>query len=97
MGIVNSEKLLGLSFKDISPLNIYKYFSEGMGILDTFKCKAVGLLRIPSDKTYCTVSSPELQLMLLSNVGATFFNYMNLKYEYWNDYTRFLVGSQVMH
>lgn len=46
----------------------------------------IGLLRIPSNKTNCSLSSPELQFMLLpfgasSDAGAAYFNHINLKNE----------------
>ncbi|XP_022162632.1 glucose dehydrogenase [FAD, quinone]-like isoform X4 [Myzus persicae] len=102
LDMITLEKSLGLTFKDfISPINIYKYFFKGTGIWTHPGCEAVGLLQLPSDKKNFSVSSPDLQFMLLpygvsSDAGAAYFNHLNFKNKIWNEYFQPLVGRQVI-
>lgn len=55
-----------------------------LGIWTHPGCETIGLLRIPSVIQNCSMSSPELQLMLLpfgisSDAGAAYFKNINLK------------------
>ncbi|XP_060861214.1 ecdysone oxidase-like isoform X3 [Metopolophium dirhodum] len=102
LDMITLEKSLNLTFKDfISPINIFKYFFKGTGTWTHPGCEAVGLLQLPSDKKNYSVSSPDLQFMLLpygvsSDAGAAYFNHLNLKNEIWKEYFQPLVGRQVI-
>ncbi|XP_016657101.1 glucose dehydrogenase [FAD, quinone] isoform X2 [Acyrthosiphon pisum] len=102
LDMITLEKSLDLTFKDfISPINIFKYFFKGTGTWTHPGCEAVGLLQLPSDKKNYSVSSPDLQFMLLpygvsSDAGAAYFNHLNFKNEIWKEYFQPLVGKQVI-
>ncbi|CAI6342842.1 unnamed protein product [Macrosiphum euphorbiae] len=102
LDMITLEKSLDLTFKDfISPINIFKYFFKGTGTWTHPGCEAVGLLQLPSDKKNYSVSSPDLQFMLLpygvsSDAGAAYFNHLNFKNEIWKEYFQPLVGRQVI-
>lgn len=102
LDMITLQNSLDLTFKDfISPISIYKYFFKGTGTWTHPGCEAVGLLQLPSDKKNYSMSSPDLQFMLLpygisSDAGAAYFNHLNLKNEIWNEYFQPLVGRQVI-
>lgn len=65
-------------------MNECSYFF--LGVWTHPGCEAIGLLRIPLDKKDSSISSPDLQFMLLpfgasSDAGAAYFNHVNFKNE----------------